>query len=77
MKCKILNHTKRKKPYAGIGKIIKRTKMCLFQDEAGMGVIEVILIIVVLVGLALIFKNQITSIATSLFTLIRTEISHF
>ena len=38
-----------------------------FKDEEGMGTVEVILIIVVLVGLVLIFKNQITSIVNSLF----------
>ena len=37
------------------------------KDEEGMGTVEVILIIVVLVGLVLIFKNQITSIVNSLF----------
>ena len=37
------------------------------RDEEGMGTVEVILIIVVLVGLVLIFKNQITSIVNSLF----------
>ena len=30
-------------------------------DESGMGVVEIILIIVVLIALVLIFKNQITS----------------
>ena len=37
------------------------------QDEEGMGTVEVILIIVVLVGLVLIFKNQIISIVNDLF----------
>ncbi|MGN1147495.1 MAG: Flp1 family type IVb pilin, partial [Lachnospiraceae bacterium] len=32
------------------------------QEEDGMGTVEVILIIVVLVGLVIIFKNQITAI---------------
>ena len=56
-----------------------RRKMAfyLFEDRSGMGVIEVILIILVLVGLALIFRNQITAIATSLFNTLRTEISQF
>lgn len=36
-------------------------------DESGMGTVEMILIIVVLVGLVLIFKNQITSIINTLF----------
>ena len=37
-------------------------------DEAGMGTVEMILIIVVLVGLVLIFKTQITDIINSLFS---------
>lgn len=35
-----------------------------WQDDRGVGVIEVILILVVLIGLVLIFKDQITSIIT-------------
>ncbi|MCH5275602.1 MAG: hypothetical protein J1E65_07155 [Lachnospiraceae bacterium] len=36
-------------------------------EEDGMGTVEVILIIVVLVGLVVLFKNQITSIVENLF----------
>lgn len=39
----------------------------LLAEEEGMGTVEVILIIVVLVGLVLIFKSQITSLVGSLF----------
>lgn len=39
----------------------------LWKDESGMGTVEVILIIVVLVGLVLIFKDQITDIVENLF----------
>lgn len=38
-----------------------------FEEEDGMGTVEVILIIVVLVGLVIIFKEQITKIVESLF----------
>ena len=38
------------------------------KEEDGMGTVEVILIIVVLVGLVLIFKEQITKIVNSIFT---------
>lgn len=48
-----------------------------FKDERGMGVIEVVLIIVVLVGLALVFKNQITGISNSLYKSIKEEIKAF
>ena len=47
------------------------------QDESGMGVIEVILIILVLVGLALIFKKQIGDIADGIFTSIKTQVGKF
>ncbi len=36
-------------------------------EEDGMGTVEVILIIVVLVGLVIIFKTQITQIVNKLF----------
>ena len=37
------------------------------REEDGMGTVEIILIIVVIVGLVLIFKTQITEIVQSLF----------
>ena len=37
-----------------------------FREEDGMGTVEVILIIVVLVGLVLIFKDRLTLIVNSL-----------
>lgn len=37
------------------------------REEDGMGTVEIILIIVVLVGLVLIFQTQITEIVESLF----------
>ena len=37
------------------------------KDEGGMGVVEVILIIVVLISLVLIFKTQITAVVKSIF----------
>ena len=40
----------------------------LLRDEEGMGTVEIILIIVVLVGLVLIFKEQITKIVNSIFS---------
>lgn len=39
----------------------------LCAEEDGMGTVEIILIIVVLVGLVLIFKNQITGLVSTLF----------
>ncbi len=37
------------------------------KDEDGIGVVEVILILLVLVGLVIIFKDQIVSLARSIF----------
>ena len=42
-------------------------------EEDGMGTVEVILIIVVLVGLVLIFKEQITKIVNSIFSKITSQ----
>ncbi|MBS6397752.1 MAG: holin, BlyA family protein [Clostridiales bacterium] len=39
----------------------------LWEDQGGMGVVEVILIIVVLIGLVIIFKNQITGVVNDIF----------
>lgn len=38
-----------------------------WRDERGMGVVEVILIIVVLIGLVIIFKTQITEVVNDIF----------
>lgn len=43
------------------------------QEEDGMGTVEIILIIVVLVGLVIIFKGRITEIVERLFDKITTQ----
>ena len=47
------------------------------REEDGMGTVEVILIIVVLIGLVIIFKNQITAIVNNLFGKITNEVDKF
>ena len=42
-------------------------------EEDGMGTVEVILIIVVLVGLVTIFKEKITEVVNSIFTKITNQ----
>lgn len=42
-------------------------------EEDGMGTVEIILIIVVLVGLVLVFKSQITAIVNNLFQKITSQ----
>lgn len=48
-------------------------KSRLYQNNSGMGVIEVILIIVVLIGLVIIFKGQITSLVNNILSKITTQ----
>ena len=48
-----------------------------FKEEDGMGTVEIILIIVVLIGLVIIFKSQITGVINTLFGKISNEISNF
>ena len=45
----------------------------LLLEEDGMGTVEIILIIVVLVGIVLIFKEQLTDIIDSLFNKITSQ----
>lgn len=43
------------------------------EDEQGIGVVEVILILVVLIGLVIIFKSQLTSLVNTIFEKITSE----
>ena len=42
-------------------------------EEDGVGVIEVVLILVVLIGLVIVFKSQINKLLTSIFSEITTQ----
>lgn len=45
-----------------------RNEICnFFHQEDGVGVIEVVLILVVLIGLVIIFKSQITELLNNIF----------
>ena len=46
---------------------MKKKEKKLLNDNAGMGVIEVILIIVVLIGLVIIFRDQIGQVVSDIF----------
>ena len=52
-----------------------KTMKEFWREEDGMGTVEIILIIVVLVGLVLIFKEQITDIVESIFKKITSQTS--
>ncbi len=41
--------------------------VCAGEDDRGIGVVEVILILVVLIGLVVIFRDQLTGIMNSIF----------
>ena len=45
------------------------------EEEDGIGVVEVILILLVLVGLVIIFKDQIVSLAQSIFSNINSQVN--
>lgn len=44
-------------------------------DQSGIGVVEVILILVVLIGLVIIFKSQLTALVSQIFEKITNESS--
>lgn len=47
------------------------------REEDGIGVVEVILILVVLIGLVIIFRTQLTSIVNTIFSKINSKVSGF
>lgn len=42
-------------------------RLPIWKDESGMGTVEIILIIVVLIALVIIFKTQLTSLVNTIF----------
>ncbi len=51
----------------------KCRKSTFLADESGMGTVELILIIVVLIGLVIIFKKQLTSLVNTIFEAITSK----
>lgn len=49
----------------------------LWEEEEGLEVVEVLLILAVLVGIAIMFKDQITNWATTLFDTIESKLGNF
>lgn len=56
-----------------MGKKNLKTLKQFMEEEDGMGTVEIILIIVVLVGLVILFKDQITKIVNNLFNKITNQ----
>lgn len=46
---------------------VKETWLSFWHDESGMGVVEIILIIVVLIAMVIIFKDQITTLVNNIW----------
>lgn len=44
-----------------------------WKEEDGIGVVEIILILVVLIGLVLIFKNQLSNLVNGIFSKIQSQ----
>lgn len=53
--------------------LIKSQIRDFLKEEAGVGVIEVVLILVVLIGLVIIFKKQITTLLENIFKEINSQ----
>lgn len=53
--------------------MMKRDMMEFLRQEDGVGVIEVVLILVVLIGLVIIFKGQITALLNDIFKQINSQ----
>ena len=50
-----------------------REWQCFIREEDGVGVVEIILILVVLISLVIIFKKQLTSLVTSILSKITSQ----
>ncbi|RGD64393.1 hypothetical protein DXA98_10835 [Lachnospiraceae bacterium OF09-6] len=46
---------------------MKKFLMRLYEEDDGIGTVEIILILVVLIGLVIIFKSQLTSLVNNIF----------
>lgn len=56
-----------------MGLHLKEEAISFLKEEDGVGVIEVVLILVVLVGLVIIFKKQITTLLENIFKEINSQ----
>ena len=54
---------------------IKREAKKFWNDEDGMGVVEVVLITIVLVGLVVLFKKQITDLVNSVLSKMTNQVN--
>ncbi len=54
---------------------LKREINAFLNDESGVGVIEIVLVLVVLIGLVILFRNSITKVMNSILTQIESQAS--
>ena len=57
----------------GLPQVVKRETAAFWEDESGVGVIEIVLILVVLIGLVIIFKEQINKLLETIFKEINSQ----
>lgn len=55
--------------------IVRRFFRRLHEEEDGIGTVEIILILVVLIGLVIIFKSQLTGLVNNIFSKIVSQSS--
>lgn len=60
-----------------MSEVVKNKAAGLWKEEDGLGTLELILIIGVIIIIALIFKNEITRLITSLLTKVDTKSNDF
>lgn len=57
----------------GLPQVVKGEAAAFWEDESGVGVIEIVLILVVLIGLVIIFKEQINKLLETIFKEINSQ----
>ncbi|PYE45487.1 putative flagellin with Flp1-like domain [Paenibacillus barcinonensis] len=62
---------------AYVTEVVKNKAAALWQEEEGLGTLELILIIGVIIIIALIFKKEITNLITSLLSKVDTKSNEF
>lgn len=66
-----------KKFYSSLRNRFEYTKNLLSNDNRGMGTLELVLIIIVILGILVIFRDNIESLINTVFTKIQTQVNSF
>lgn len=54
---------------------IKNQAVCFMKEEDGLGIVEIVLILVIIMALALIFREEITKIVSSALASFRSDVN--